>query len=145
MCRPYPPLTVVWPSQHRAQDNVPVKTNNVHWKKKKKFDEPCITTLKCFLLQRLLGVYIQLCNDANDTNLTNWITLWNGNCSVSDQKTHPSHELFTLLPSGRRYKSLRCRTSRLRNSFFPSAFSLLNLEPKILNTLILFTITLNLI
>jgi hypothetical protein len=32
--------------------------------------------------------------------------------------THPSHALFSLLPSGRRYRSLRSRTSRLRNSFF---------------------------
>ncbi len=92
-------------------------------------------------------MYIQLCNDANDTNL-NWITVWYGNCTVSDQKTHPSHGLFTLLPSGRRYRSLRCHTSRLRNSLFPSAFSLLNSKFKFWTLsysaqLLLFTIKLN--
>lgn len=33
--------------------------------------------------------------------------------------THPQHNLFTLLPSGRRYRSLRARTTRLANNFYP--------------------------
>lgn len=36
-------------------------------------------------------------------------------------RTTPSHRLFTLLPSGRRYRSLRSHTSGLRNSFLPTA------------------------
>ncbi len=32
--------------------------------------------------------------------------------------THPSHSLFQLLPSGRRYRSIRARSARLLNSFF---------------------------
>ena len=32
---------------------------------------------------------------------------------------HPAFRLFTLLPSGRRYRSIRSRTRRLENSFFP--------------------------
>ena len=32
--------------------------------------------------------------------------------------SHPSHSLFTPLPSSRRYRSLRSSTSRLRKSFF---------------------------
>ncbi|KAK2917334.1 hypothetical protein Q8A73_004080 [Channa argus] len=40
--------------------------------------------------------------------------------------SHPQHGLFTLLPSRRRYRSVKCRTSRLKNSFFPSAIRLLN-------------------
>ena len=39
---------------------------------------------------------------------------------------HPSHSLFTLLPSGRRYKSKRTRTNRFRDSFYPHAIRLLN-------------------
>ena len=39
---------------------------------------------------------------------------------------HPGHTLFHLLPSGKRYKSLRSRTNRLKNSFFPAAVRLLN-------------------
>ncbi|KAK0137921.1 hypothetical protein N1851_025867 [Merluccius polli] len=101
--------------------------------------------------------------------LTNCITVWYGNCSVSDRKAiqrvvktaqciagaslpaiediykkrclkratnttrdsyHPAHRLFALLPSGRRYRSLRTRTSRFRNSFFLTAVSLLNSAPR---------------
>ncbi|XP_051507888.1 uncharacterized protein LOC127414139 [Myxocyprinus asiaticus] len=40
--------------------------------------------------------------------------------------SHPSHGLFSLLPSGRRYRSIRTRTSRLYDSFFPQAIRLLN-------------------
>uniref|UniRef100_A0A3B3BRH8 Reverse transcriptase domain-containing protein n=1 Tax=Oryzias melastigma TaxID=30732 RepID=A0A3B3BRH8_ORYME len=46
--------------------------------------------------------------------------------SIIRDPTHPQRGLFTLLPSGRRYRSVKCRTSRLRNSFFPSAIRLLN-------------------
>lgn len=40
--------------------------------------------------------------------------------------THPTHKLFTLLPSGKRYSSMRCKSTRLINSFFPQAIRLLN-------------------
>ncbi|KAK1803830.1 hypothetical protein P4O66_003786 [Electrophorus voltai] len=46
--------------------------------------------------------------------------------SIVKDPTHPSHELFTLLPSGRRYRSIWSRTSRLCNSFFPEAIRLLS-------------------
>ena len=39
---------------------------------------------------------------------------------------HPAFRLFTPLPSGRRYRSIRSRTRRLENSFFPRAIRLLN-------------------
>ena len=39
---------------------------------------------------------------------------------------HPSYRLFTPLPSGRRYRSIRSRTCTLENSFFPRAIRLLN-------------------
>ncbi|KAI4896103.1 hypothetical protein NFI96_026129, partial [Prochilodus magdalenae] len=39
--------------------------------------------------------------------------------SIVDDHTHPSHTFFTLLPSGKRYRSIRALTSRLCNSFFP--------------------------
>ncbi|KAI4876267.1 hypothetical protein NFI96_007913 [Prochilodus magdalenae] len=35
--------------------------------------------------------------------------------------SHPAHDLFTLLPSGRRYRSIQARTNRLMNSFYPQA------------------------
>ncbi len=38
----------------------------------------------------------------------------------------PTHRLFQLLPSGRRYRSIRARSARLLNSFFPQAVRALN-------------------
>ncbi|KAI4891818.1 hypothetical protein NFI96_002199 [Prochilodus magdalenae] len=49
--------------------------------------------------------------------------------SIIKDPSHPNHELFTLLPSGRCYRSLRSRTNRLRKSFFPEAVTLLNSTP----------------
>ena len=40
--------------------------------------------------------------------------------------SHPAHSLFTLLPSGRRFRSIRTKTTRHLNSFFPQATTLLN-------------------
>ena len=39
---------------------------------------------------------------------------------------HPSHKLFCLLPSGRRYRSIRACTTRLRDSFILQAIRTLN-------------------
>ncbi|TKS65503.1 RNA-directed DNA polymerase from mobile element jockey [Collichthys lucidus] len=50
--------------------------------------------------------------------------------SILKDPSHPAHGLFSLLPSGRRFRSLRTRTSRLRNSFFPRAVTLLNSDPR---------------
>ncbi|KAI5624293.1 gastrula zinc finger protein XlCGF28.1-like [Silurus asotus] len=46
--------------------------------------------------------------------------------SIVDDHTHPSHTYFTLLPSGKRFRSIRAVTTRLCNSFFPQAIRLLN-------------------
>ncbi len=40
--------------------------------------------------------------------------------------THPAFHLFDPLPSGRRYRSIKTRTKRFRNSFFPQAVTTLN-------------------
>ena len=50
--------------------------------------------------------------------------------SIIKDTSHPNHGLFTLLPSGRRYRNLRARTRRFRNSFFPSAVISLNSAPR---------------
>ena len=39
--------------------------------------------------------------------------------------SHPNQKLFELLPSGRRYQSLRAKTQRMTSSFFPQAVRLL--------------------
>ncbi len=46
--------------------------------------------------------------------------------NIITDPSHPGHDLFALLPSGRRYRSLCTRTSRHKNSFFPHAISSLN-------------------
>ncbi|KAI5098265.1 gastrula zinc finger protein XlCGF28.1-like [Silurus meridionalis] len=48
--------------------------------------------------------------------------------SIVDDHTHPSHAYFTLLPSGKRFRSIRAVTTRLCNSFFPQAIRLLNTQ-----------------
>ena len=39
---------------------------------------------------------------------------------------HPNHRLFEWLPSGKRLRSIRARTERLKRSFFPQATRILN-------------------
>ncbi len=45
---------------------------------------------------------------------------------IIKDSSHPSHSLLSLLPSGRRLRSTRSHTSRLRDSFFPQAVGLMN-------------------
>ncbi len=41
---------------------------------------------------------------------------------IIKDSSHPSHSLLSLLPSGRRLRSIQSHTSRLRDSFFPSGY-----------------------
>ena len=45
--------------------------------------------------------------------------------SIVRDSTHPANELFELLPSGRRYRSIKARTNRMRDSFYPIAVNTL--------------------
>ncbi len=45
---------------------------------------------------------------------------------IIKDSSHPSHSLLSLLPSGIRLRSIRSRTSRLRDSLFPQAIRLMN-------------------
>ena len=63
--------------------------------------------------------------------LPNLLDLYTSRClrktrRVLKDSTHPSHCLFSQLPSGRRFRSIKSRTSRLRDSFFPRVIRLLN-------------------
>ncbi|KAK0136455.1 hypothetical protein N1851_027436 [Merluccius polli] len=49
--------------------------------------------------------------------------------NILQDQFHPAHHLFQRLPSGRRYRSIPSRTSRLTNSFYPQAIRLLNEQP----------------
>ncbi|KAF7644409.1 hypothetical protein LDENG_00222340, partial [Lucifuga dentata] len=46
--------------------------------------------------------------------------------SIIKDPTHPGHSLFELLPSARRFRTLKLRTYRLKNSFYPKAINALN-------------------
>uniref|UniRef100_A0A8C5GZH2 Reverse transcriptase domain-containing protein n=1 Tax=Gouania willdenowi TaxID=441366 RepID=A0A8C5GZH2_GOUWI len=46
--------------------------------------------------------------------------------SITADPSHPAHNLFKLLPSGRRYRSLYAKTTRHKNSFFPQAVTVIN-------------------
>ncbi|XP_055490207.1 uncharacterized protein LOC129696376 isoform X2 [Leucoraja erinacea] len=45
---------------------------------------------------------------------------------IAKDKLHPLHTHLDLLPSGKRYRSIKARTTRLLNSFLPQAVRLLN-------------------
>ena len=46
--------------------------------------------------------------------------------AIIKDSSHPASALFDLLPSGRRYRCIKARTNRLKNSFFPKAITTLN-------------------
>ncbi|TWW62553.1 putative RNA-directed DNA polymerase from transposon BS [Takifugu flavidus] len=51
---------------------------------------------------------------------------WRRAGRITADPSHPGHGLVSPLPSGRRLRSIRTKTSRYMNSFFPSAIRLLN-------------------
>lgn len=48
--------------------------------------------------------------------------------TIIKDSSHPGSDLFNLLPSGRRYRCIRTRTNRFKNSFFPKVITTLNLH-----------------
>ena len=42
------------------------------------------------------------------------------------ESSHPRHRVFSLLPHVKRYRSVKSRSKRLLNSFYPKAIRLLN-------------------
>jgi hypothetical protein len=45
---------------------------------------------------------------------------------IVNDETHPLHNLYNMLPSGRRMRSLKCRTTRYSKSFVPASIRLIN-------------------
>ncbi|KAK1802666.1 hypothetical protein P4O66_004301 [Electrophorus voltai] len=65
------------------------------------------------------------------TELPNLQTIYYKRCQTKARKivkdpTHPNNRLFSLLRSGRRFRSLKTKTERLKRSFFPQAIRALN-------------------
>lgn len=44
--------------------------------------------------------------------------------------SHPGHNRFELLPSGRQYRGIKVRTNRLKNRFYPIVVKTLNTAKK---------------
>ncbi|KAK9529966.1 hypothetical protein VZT92_011510 [Zoarces viviparus] len=78
-------------------------------------------------LQRIIrsAEKVICCNLSSLQDLSTLRTLKRARRIVADP-AHPGHKLFVPLPSGRRLRSIRTKTSRHRNSFFPSAVGLIN-------------------
>ena len=72
---------------------------------------------------RIIGAPLPSLQDIYNTRLTRKAT------TIVRDASHPAHSLFTLMPSGRRYRSLRARSTRLTNSFIHQAIRKLNSLP----------------
>ncbi len=70
--------------------------------------------------KKIVGVSLPSLQDIYSTCLTRKAL-----CIAGDP-THPTHSFFSLLPSGRRLRSLQARTSRLKDSFIHQAVRKLN-------------------
>ncbi|KAK1794175.1 hypothetical protein P4O66_011076, partial [Electrophorus voltai] len=65
------------------------------------------------------------------TELPDLQTIYYKRCQTKARRivkdpTHPNNRLFSLLRSGRRFRSLKTKTERLKRSFFPQAIQALN-------------------
>ena len=45
---------------------------------------------------------------------------------ITKDCSHPAYPLFELLPSGKRFRTMKTRTKRFQNSFYPQAIGLMN-------------------
>ncbi|KAM9825145.1 uncharacterized protein ACBT44_005944 [Syngnathus typhle] len=73
---------------------------------------------------KIAGASLPSLKDIYTSHLTRKAT------TIVSDASHPAHSLFELLPSGKRYRSLRSRTSRLSNSFILQAVRILNSLPR---------------
>ncbi len=69
---------------------------------------------------RIIGVHLPSLQDLYNSRVKKRAA------NIITNPSHPRHNLFTLFPSSRHYRSLCTRTSRHKNSFFPHAISGLN-------------------
>ncbi len=75
--------------------------------------------------EKIVGVSLPSLQDIYSTHLTRKAL------SIAGDPTHPTHNFFSLLPSGRRLRSLQARTNRLKDSFIHQAVRKLNSLPSL--------------
>ena len=88
-----------------------------------------MTAQDCKKLQRVVRTAEKIIG--NGTSLPSLDNIYTTRCkrkahNIIEDTSHPAHTLFQLLPSNKRYRSIKSRTTRLSNSFFPQAVRLLN-------------------
>jgi len=81
--------------------------------------------------QQALQRVVNIAGKIIGTTLPNISNIYDSRClkrvkKILQDQDHPAHHLFHLLPSGRRYRSIGARKSRLANSLYPYAVRLLN-------------------
>ncbi|KAK0154404.1 hypothetical protein N1851_003513 [Merluccius polli] len=74
---------------------------------------------------KIIGAPLPSLQDTYITRLTRKAT------SIVSNTSHPAHSLFSLLPSGRRYRSLCARSTRLTKSFIHQPIRKLNSLPSL--------------
>ncbi|KAF7669875.1 hypothetical protein LDENG_00100560, partial [Lucifuga dentata] len=119
-----------------------LRKNNLDGKLLETFYRSCIESL----LTYCISVWYTSCTEADRKRLQRVVKtaqkivghplptledIYNSRCltrarNIVKDRSHPSHHLFDLLPSGRRYRCIKSRTTRFKNSFIPRAISLLN-------------------
>ena len=82
--------------------------------------------------EKIIGTSLPCLQDLHTARATR-----NAKCILGDP-SHPSHGFFSPLPSGRRFRSISSKTTRMRDSFFPQAVRLMNsLPPSSLSSFLL--------
>ncbi len=75
--------------------------------------------------EKIIGVSLPSLQDIYNTHLTRKAL------SIAGDPTHSTHNFFSLLPSGRRLRSLQARTNRQKDSFIHQAVRKLNSLPSL--------------
>lgn len=80
--------------------------------------------------RRALQGIIKTAQRITNANLPSLDDIYKAQClrraiNIKDT-SHPANHLFTMLPSGRQFRSLQARTGRLKNSFYHCAIKELN-------------------
>uniref|UniRef100_A0A3Q3JQD9 Reverse transcriptase domain-containing protein n=1 Tax=Monopterus albus TaxID=43700 RepID=A0A3Q3JQD9_MONAL len=92
----------------------------------------CVWFASCTVAERkALQRIITTAQEITGCSLPSLEELYKSRCLKKAQKiwedsSHPGHHLMEMLPSGRRFRCLKARTNRLKNSFYPKAIIALN-------------------
>jgi len=72
---------------------------------------------------RIIGCSGNHLTDPDSTHRNRCVTLAK---KIINDELHPLHQYYRLLPHGRRYAALRCRTARFKDTFLPTSIRFMN-------------------